>query len=296
MSHDREATREAPRTGMLTLPSTFMNQLLVQVDPHRRLPAPNEASRSAQIICSRWLALRRLRVLLAIQQLAAMTHLSVEIISLLESGLANAAMLSNDARRLLATYLAPAREDIKLTADIIALALGQDEARIDLIMARVIADLEALDGVEEHKTVSTAAVSTQPDPVIERQFELLHAAPTMFDVLCILNAGANYASAIFQAIQRLPKRSRDKQAKHNTQFGSMLHQMIDQELIVKSEQKLLPNMPGRPLQYYTITEAGRRTFNLERTRRMSVERKLIEALQQENEDPNPIYTNPLPNS
>jgi len=268
MSQDREATQGAQQAAMTKqqsppLSPAFLNHLVAHVDPHRH-PPPNATLRSAQIACSRWVALRRLRVGLSRQQLANMTGLTAETIMLIETGVADVALIPPEARQLLVTKLAVNREEQGLASEALAIALGQIEALSVITMDRVIDDLGVTTGEHEHKEALKAEVADAPDPVpavparpIGTYVALLKAEPTMFDALRVLGEGVNHAAAILESIQALPDRSRSKQAAHRTHFASMLDRMIEEGLIIKIGRKPLPGAPGRSTQHFQITDEGR---------------------------------------
>src|SRR5262245_39898369 len=121
------------------LPEAFLNSLLDYVDPHQ--PPRDEQLLTAQRLCGRWLALRRLRIGLASEQLARIGNVPVETIQILEAGIATPDHVSSVARQHLSRVLAPSRADFTFMEEVICLALGSADSWSPSVMDQVIEDL-----------------------------------------------------------------------------------------------------------------------------------------------------------
>lgn len=271
MNQDQEAwygTKHA-ETGkpQSPLPPAFLNRLVEQINPHTRPQSQNQTLSKAQIMCGRWLTLRRVRVGLSLQQLASMVQVPAESLQLLETGSADDTMISSEVSQNLVMKLAPNREDQHLAAEVVALALGKPDALSVEIIGQVLDDLRAADGEQERKKVLVAAVKTRPDPVparvrgIRDYVRILTDEPAMFDALRVLGQGVNHAAGIMSAIQHLPDRSKDPQTKHVTYFADLLNRMITEGLLVKAEQKVA-GAYGRKVQHYQISSEGRHALQI----------------------------------
>lgn len=275
MNQDQEAwygTKHAePGKPHSPLPPAFLNRLVEQINPHMQ-PSPNQTLRKAQIMCGRWLTLRRVRVGVSLQQLASMVQVPAETLQLLETGSADESMISPEACQNLVMKLAPKREEQHLTAEVIALALSKPEALSVEIVGQVLDDLRVADGEQERKKVLVAAVKTRPDPApakvraIRDYVQILTDEPAMFDALRVLGQDVNHAAGIMSAIQQLPDRSGDTQTKHVTYFADLLNRMITEGLLVKAEQKAI-GMYGRKAQHYQISSEGRYALQVVQMRR-----------------------------
>lgn len=250
------------------LPPAFLNRLVEQVNPHAH-PLPNWTLHEAQIMCGRWLTLRRVRVGLSLQLLASMVQVPAESLQLLETGAANESMISAEVSQNLMMRLAPKREDQYLVAEAIALALGKPEALSVEIIGQVLDDLRVADGEQERQRVLVAAVKNRPDPVPARArrigdyVKILSNEPAMFDVLRVFGRGVNHAAGSMEAIQQLPDQSRDPQTQHVTYFADLLNRMITEGLLIKAVQKTIGTY-GRKVQYYQISSEGRHALQVVR--------------------------------
>ncbi|HEX5690024.1 MAG TPA: hypothetical protein VFX76_08475, partial [Roseiflexaceae bacterium] len=123
------------------LPAAFLDRLIDQVDPHQ---SDTSSSHAAQSACGRWLALRRLQLGLAGEQVAQSLGLSVDALQLLEAGVADPQLVPAAARRRLAETLA--RPDVPWLVEAIDVACGAVAPRAELL-DRVIAELDVIDAV-----------------------------------------------------------------------------------------------------------------------------------------------------
>ncbi|HEX5691894.1 MAG TPA: hypothetical protein VFX76_17885 [Roseiflexaceae bacterium] len=119
----------------------FFDRLLSRSDPHA--PPRDERLAQAQVLCGRWLALRRMRLGVSLETLAEHTGWLEETLLFVEVGLAGhdeAVPVSDCLVRLLA---GPFGDDAWV-AMVLAIALGRVCTPSDQVMRRVAADLDAV--------------------------------------------------------------------------------------------------------------------------------------------------------
>lgn len=102
---------------------SYFERLLDQIHP--RQSAEELSRRQAQVLCGRWLALRRLRAGLASDTLAAAAGLAAEDLMFLETGLADPELIAAPERQRLAELLGGSADERAPVADIVAAALGE---------------------------------------------------------------------------------------------------------------------------------------------------------------------------
>jgi transcriptional regulator with XRE-family HTH domain len=119
----------------------FFDRLLSRQDP--RSPVCDAGIRQGQLLCGRWLALRRLRLGLTLEALAEKTGLPLEALLFVELGLADEPLALGETACLSRLLSGPYGDDAWV-AMVMAIALGRIQAPSDRIMRRVVADLEAV--------------------------------------------------------------------------------------------------------------------------------------------------------
>jgi transcriptional regulator with XRE-family HTH domain len=120
----------------------FFEQLLDRSDPHGG--ALDGRVRQAQVLCGRWLALRRLRLGMSLESLAERAAWPEQALLFVELGLSDQARDLPTAEPLI-RQLAGQFSDDAWIAMVLAIALGRHQRPSDLILRRVAADLEVVD-------------------------------------------------------------------------------------------------------------------------------------------------------
>jgi hypothetical protein len=100
----------------------FLRRLIGQLDP--QIPARDRAARQEQILCGRWLAVRRLRRGLTALAIAQATGLPEQALLFLETGLGDAELIPSQTRRALIGLLANDQADAPRVELIVSIALG----------------------------------------------------------------------------------------------------------------------------------------------------------------------------
>lgn len=147
---DCAAAYDQPALPDETPPSSseiFFDHLVDQMDPHS--PKHNPTTRQAQIFAGRWLALRRLRLGLASNDLSRQAGLPSSALMLLESGLGDPDLAPESGWHGYAKALA--RPDLTegQVAAVVAVALGRSEALDHPMIDRVRSEL-GLETMADH--------------------------------------------------------------------------------------------------------------------------------------------------
>jgi transcriptional regulator with XRE-family HTH domain len=119
----------------------FFDRLLGCQNP--RAEALDDGLRQAQLLCGRWIALRRARRGLTLEALADQTGLSLEALWFLEAGLADESFDPNGAACLTRQLSGPYGDDAWIGM-LVAIAAGDIGRPNDRIMLRVVADLDVI--------------------------------------------------------------------------------------------------------------------------------------------------------
>src|SRR5690242_8863207 len=136
-----------------TWQSAFFSRLLDRIDPHG--PSNNPEAQHAQVFCGRWLAFQRLRMGLTVEELALRISTDPQSIFLIESGLADPQLLSDDASIRLQQVLAHGQDPLWVK-HVVALALGQGPFTLDSSV------------VEQVQAELDQAYSDEPSTVVSR--------------------------------------------------------------------------------------------------------------------------------
>ena len=123
--------------------NAFFDRLILRQSPHA--PSPELYRRQAQVMCGRWLALRRLDLGLNLAHLAEAVGLMSEAILFVETGLADAALGTTPTWQSYSQALAGRYGDLARVHTIVMIALGRVASPSERVMMRVLLDLNALD-------------------------------------------------------------------------------------------------------------------------------------------------------
>jgi len=236
--------RASSRATALATP-VFFDRLLDQIDPHQ--PPLDGPTRSARLLCGRWLALQRLYLQWTIEDLAQATGLASEVLRLLELGLADAAMLDAAGRRRLSETLTVTSQEARWFSGVVAIAQSLPDALDPETMDLVIADLEQFDALPVD--VQEGAMEGDRDD----QAALLQN-PAVFEILRALMQRNQHTYGVWQEV--------NAQLRVSVATVSMLLvRMLPYGLIEAGERRHDLALDSEPLQYYQIADAGRKTFN-----------------------------------
>ena len=129
-----------PQKQRETPTDAFFERLLSQQHPHT--PGRDSSVCQAQLLCGRWLTLRRLCLGLSCEGLAEKTGLAAEALAFVEQGLADAALVPDARIACLCRMLSASYHDDAWVAMVLVIALGRVQAPSERVIRRVAADLD----------------------------------------------------------------------------------------------------------------------------------------------------------
>ena len=238
--------------------SAFFNRLLDRVDPHDL--SINAEAQHAQVSCGRWLALQRLQLGLTTEELARQVGADPQSIFLLEAGLGDPQLLSNDAVSQLQKALANG-QDHGWVERVMALALGQLPLSSDpSIIEQVQAQLDQAYSDESPISLDESRVSptVAPQPV-QQPIDLDAWLPLSADLFAMLGVLQKEERHLLSILQEINARDTWGDLRIGAASVSAGIARLEQAGFVEmvGERR---DADGQSRRYYRLTMNGRRVF------------------------------------